>query len=72
MAQHAADDRPDVPNQATKGMADNLTIIRDLMLGTPHIRSRSKVYLPVQPREDSKDYNMRLNRTPFLSSYHAG
>lgn len=58
---------PSTLSPAAKAQVQSTTLMRDVVRGTPKIRSRSTVYLPKAPGEDPQNYGIRLERSVFFN-----
>jgi len=56
----AEKDSPAFESQAYRNMAGDLEVVRDVAVGTRHIRSKRTDYLPKHPKETIPNYNNRL------------
>jgi len=61
-------DRPDKRSSASEAMLAAVELMRDVAEGTDAIRAAKGKYLPQHPAEETIDYNIRLNRTPFFGA----
>jgi hypothetical protein len=60
--------RPDFCNAAYKAMERAWSIMRDTCAGTLHLRDRGSIYLPIEPAEDTRDFEIRRSRAIFFNA----
>ena len=57
------------PNAASMAMAQDWTLIHDLMGGTRAMRSAGEKWLPREPGESPEAYRIRLGRTYLFNGF---
>lgn len=57
------------PSLVVQGMREKWKLPLDLMGGTSVMRSKGKEYLPQEPRESDRAYDVRLNRTILYNMF---
>jgi hypothetical protein len=60
--------QPDFCNAAYKAMERAWAIIRDTCAGTLHLRDQGSRYLPIEPAEDTRDFEIRRSRAIFFNA----
>jgi hypothetical protein len=65
-------DEPTVatPSSERSAMDDDLDLIADIRAGAPAMRKRRSRYLPQYQKEDSNDYNRRVNAAPWRPEFN--
>lgn len=62
-------DRPDFQSAVVKAQEPALILCRDVAGGWAKIKARSTTYLPKHPKEQDKNYQIRLNRPTFFNAF---
>ena len=60
---------PDYRLPAVRDQEAELQIVRDVEAGSGRIKQRRTTYLPMHPKEDTENYEIRLNRPAFFNAY---